>query len=198
MDNLIMPDNRHPRADAVKNRALLLQTARRLFREIGVADVTMSAIAQEAQVGKGTLYRHFADKSELCVALLDEDQRDLQARTFLRLQTDGNPRDKLHWFLEEVVTFIEANFALLCEASNHASVSMLAHPAHAWWRQTISALMGQCGFRGDLSYASDVLYVLLDVQTLQFQRNALGYDVERIIRGLRSTADRLLGVDESG
>lgn len=198
MDNLIMPDNRHPRADAVKNRALLLQTARRLFREIGVADVTMSAIAQEAQVGKGTLYRHFADKSELCVALLDEDQRDLQERTFLRLQTDGNPRDKLHWFLEEVVMFIEANFALLCEASSHASVSMLAHPAHAWWRQTISALMGQCGFRGDLSYASDVLYVLLDVQTLQFQRNTLGYDVARIIHGLRSTADRLLGMDESG
>lgn len=196
MNNLIMPDNRHPRADAVKNRELLLQTARRLFRDVGVAEVTMSAIAQEAQVGKGTLYRHFADKSELCVALLDEDQRSLQERTFLRLQAAGAPRNKLHWFLGEVVTFIEANFALLCEASHRANVSMLAHPAHTWWRQTIMALLAQCGFRGDLQYASDVLYVMLDVQTIHFQRMVLGYDVTRIISGLQQTADQLLAAHE--
>nr|BFE88362.1 hypothetical protein GCM10020093_109630 [Planobispora longispora] len=56
----------------------VLAAAARLFREKGVDNVSMDAVAAEAGVGKGTLFRRFGDKSGLAVALLDERERELQ------------------------------------------------------------------------------------------------------------------------
>ncbi len=84
------------------------------------------------------------------------------------------------------------NDAMLCEASNHMSVSILQHPGHLWWRQTIHGLLQEIAPPGDLDYTADVLYVMLDVQTLRFQRYTLGYDLERILDGMVTTIDRLL------
>src|SRR5689334_8361487 len=67
------------RADAVRNRRLLLQAAGRLYAAHGVDAVSMDDIAAAAGVGKGTLYRRFTDKSALVAALLDERESELQA-----------------------------------------------------------------------------------------------------------------------
>src|SRR3954467_7198654 len=60
------------RADAVRNRRRILTAAERLFAERGVDCVSMEAIAAEAEVGKGTLFRRFGDRSSLLRALLQE------------------------------------------------------------------------------------------------------------------------------
>src|SRR3954470_2559293 len=102
-ESLTVIDNSRSRADAIKNRALLLATAKRLFAEQKVADVTMSALADAAGVGKGTLYRHFENKLELSMALLDEDQRDLQDRALHRMRDEGATIETLKWFIAEVL-----------------------------------------------------------------------------------------------
>jgi len=51
-------------------RSLLLAAAERVVRHDGVGAVTTRAVAREAQVATGLMYRHFADKDELLVALL--------------------------------------------------------------------------------------------------------------------------------
>jgi AcrR family transcriptional regulator len=59
------------RADAARNRTLLLEAAERLFGERGL-DVSVDDIAHEAGVGVGTLYRRFPTRDDLLAAVLDD------------------------------------------------------------------------------------------------------------------------------
>jgi AcrR family transcriptional regulator len=58
------------RADAERNRKLILDTAVRVFAERGL-EATLNDIAHEAGLGVGTVYRRFADKDELIAALFE-------------------------------------------------------------------------------------------------------------------------------
>ena len=55
------------RADAARNRDRLLEVAVRAFAHDG-PEVTLDAIAKEAGVGIGTLYRHFPTRDALIEA----------------------------------------------------------------------------------------------------------------------------------
>jgi AcrR family transcriptional regulator len=55
------------RADAQRNRDRLLHAAVRAFSQVG-PDVTLDAIAKDAGVGIGTLYRHFPTRESLVEA----------------------------------------------------------------------------------------------------------------------------------
>ncbi len=190
-DKIIFLDTRPSRADAIKNRELLLKTAGRLFEEHGVDAVSMTQIAQEARVGKGTLYRHFTSKNDLCHALLDQDMRDLQEDTLKRLKhAEDTPEETLRWFLGAIVAFVDRNNELLRTESEMASG--LIFPAHLWWRQTIRGLLGRLNITGDLDYLTDVFYVMLDAQAIHFQRDIMGYGRQRVINGLNETLSHFL------
>ncbi|NED22229.1 helix-turn-helix transcriptional regulator, partial [Streptomyces sp. SID9913] len=66
------------RADAARNRARLLEAAARLVAERGADGLTMEAVAVAANVGKGTVFRRFGDRTGLLSALLDHSERKLQ------------------------------------------------------------------------------------------------------------------------
>jgi AcrR family transcriptional regulator len=57
------------RADAVRNRRLLLAAAADEFSERGL-DASVADIARRAGVGKGTVFRHFATKDDLLAAIV--------------------------------------------------------------------------------------------------------------------------------
>ncbi len=60
---------RPARADAIRNRAKILEAARQQITLHG-PDVGMDQIAQAAGVAVGTLYRHFPTKNDLSSRLL--------------------------------------------------------------------------------------------------------------------------------
>jgi AcrR family transcriptional regulator len=62
------PQARRPRADARQNYDRLVETAARAFARDG-AQVTLKAVAAEAGVGIGTLYRHFPTREALVEAV---------------------------------------------------------------------------------------------------------------------------------
>ena len=66
------------RGDAARNRALLLDAARRLIAERGADAVSMDDIAAAAGVGKGTVFRRFGSRAGLMMVLLDEDEKASQ------------------------------------------------------------------------------------------------------------------------
>jgi AcrR family transcriptional regulator len=59
------------RADAARNRTLILDAARAAFADGGL-DVGVEEIARRAGVGKGTLYRRFPTKEALVRAIFDD------------------------------------------------------------------------------------------------------------------------------
>lgn len=66
------------RADAARNRGLLLRAAEEVFASRGL-DATVADIAMRAGVGKGTFFRHFASKDELISALVRSHVEELDA-----------------------------------------------------------------------------------------------------------------------
>ncbi|MEQ6364106.1 TetR/AcrR family transcriptional regulator [Lactiplantibacillus plantarum] len=60
------------RKDAQINQQKILTAARQLFAARSIETVSMKDIATAAGIGPGTLYRHYAHKSTLCLALVTD------------------------------------------------------------------------------------------------------------------------------
>lgn len=69
---------RTERADAARNREHLLSVAREMISEYGANRVTMDALAERAQLGKGTVFRRFGSRAGIFAALLDDADRKFQ------------------------------------------------------------------------------------------------------------------------
>ena len=69
---------RAERADAVRNRRHLLVTARGMLASQGADTLTMDALAEQAGLGKGTVFRRFGTRAGIFQALLDDDERAFQ------------------------------------------------------------------------------------------------------------------------
>jgi AcrR family transcriptional regulator len=76
------------RADAERNRERIMSAARRLFANAGL-NISMTAVAREAGVGKATLFRHFATPQHLIDAVFaDRMDAYVQATAAALAETD--------------------------------------------------------------------------------------------------------------
>jgi AcrR family transcriptional regulator len=87
------------RADARRNREKVLAAARTVFSEQGV-DAQMDDVARRADVGVGTVYRHFPTKEALLHALTDElyDLIAAHARALLEHDDPWEAFLQVMWF----------------------------------------------------------------------------------------------------
>ena len=187
------------RADAVANRKLILETAQRLFHEHGIENVTMSQIAQAAQVGKGTLYRAVANKGELCFALMDTDLRVFQDQTFAMLNgmKTAPALVQLEQFLDSLTRFFDVHSLLMLEAQTHGlSLSMRGEinqtSLHGWFHQTVMQLVmraqgeGAVSAESDPAYLADLILAPLNPTLFRHQRHVVGLSLDTISQGLCS------------
>jgi len=191
MDTISPLLHKTPRADAARNHELILCTARRLFDSQGVGNVTMSAIAETAEIGKGTLYRHFPDKAELLHALINSETQDLHAQTEERLSRHECAKENLHWFIDQALDFSHRNSAVLCEATNHAPAATLNHPSRVWWRDVLTELFRQRNSPVAPAYASTLIFMMLDSHTLYHQQVQMGFSLEDIRANLHTLVNQL-------
>src|SRR5436190_15776408 len=110
-----VPGERTERRDATEHRRRILEVARQLFAERGVDAVSMHQIAMAAGIGKGTLYRRYANKGELCMDLLRErHEQFVQEIATLYTETVTSPAlERLDGVLAHFVAFLEEQGALL-------------------------------------------------------------------------------------
>ena len=95
---------RRPRADAVRNRERVLSAAKNVF-SAGGPDASLEAVAKEAGVGIGTLYRHFPTREDLFEAVY---RREVQQLVELaeELRDAPAPVDALRRWLRSNVEFV--------------------------------------------------------------------------------------------
>jgi AcrR family transcriptional regulator len=184
------------RADAARNRQLILAAAERLFTDNGVSCTSMDAIAAEAGVGKGTLFRRFGDRATLALAVLDETERELQ-ETILRgpapLGPGAPPIQRLIAFGDAVLDRTARYPDLTVEAERHGKLSYLRSSPHAVRRLHIRTLVAQACPDADADYLADVLLGALSAQLFVHQRDSREMDIDRLKAGYADLVRRLLG-----
>lgn len=103
---------RMQRADARRNREAVIKAAKRLFAERGL-DVQVPDVAKAANVGVGTVYRHFPTKDELIAALVAERFERLAQKARAALELD-DPWNAFAGFIHDCAE-IQFDDRALCE-----------------------------------------------------------------------------------
>jgi AcrR family transcriptional regulator len=122
----------------------VLDAARRLFDAHGVAAVTMSDVAREAGVAKGTIFHRFGDRQGLAQALVDDAERTLQDE-LLRgpppLGPGAPPEERLPAFLDALLTLGAEHRDLLLEIDSSGPAARHRTGAYRAWMQHIALLL---------------------------------------------------------
>jgi AcrR family transcriptional regulator len=106
------PGARPLRADAKRNRELLMTAARAAFTERG-AEASLEDIARRAHVGVGTLYRHFPTRQALLEAVYVDEVAELCDSAAGSAQAD--PRDAMVAWFDRFVDYVATKKALVDE-----------------------------------------------------------------------------------
>lgn len=97
---------RKPRADGQRNRERLLDAARLAFEDTG-PQVSLEEIARRAEVGIGTLYRHFPTRDALVGDVYRREVEALAA-TVDPLLAEHRPGEALRRWLHLLVDYVAA------------------------------------------------------------------------------------------
>ncbi|MFI6043655.1 TetR/AcrR family transcriptional regulator [Nocardia sp. NPDC051321] len=90
------------RADAQRNRELILRAARDLVREPG--ELKLNAVAKACGIGQGTLYRHFPTREDLLAEVYRHEVEELVAAA-PRLLATHRPLDALAAWFDRVAAY---------------------------------------------------------------------------------------------
>ncbi|WP_182905761.1 TetR/AcrR family transcriptional regulator [Microbispora sp. H13382] len=183
------------RADARRNRDLIVAAARELFLEQGV-DVPLEEVARRAGVGVGTLYRRFPDRDALLRAVGEESLRRLAdlAETACRDEPDA-------W--HALCRFLRGSVALRlgvlpAKLEPHLHQRMRVGPdLHEMRQRVIAAVLRMIeraqadgALRTDIGPGDVALLMTLNVYTPpgMHSEQAMGRVVEIVLDGLRADA----------
>jgi AcrR family transcriptional regulator len=203
-EELIRPERR----DAAENRQRILETARQLFAEQGVENVTMHQIAKAAGIGQGTLYRRYANKGELCFALLRVSFAEMcnQVDQALAKSESKSRLAQLDDLLKQLVNFIENQIPLIGVIETGDGIkkhkSPYRNPLYDWAHQTVSRLLQEAIAQAeilplDTIYTADALLAALNADMYRFQRLDRGFTPEQILQGVRWIYIERLKISES-
>ncbi|MBW8805104.1 MAG: TetR/AcrR family transcriptional regulator [Catenulisporales bacterium] len=192
MDDLpLLDEPPRERADAARNRALVLQAAWRLYNHGGVEALTTDAVAQEAGVGKGTVYRRFRDKSGLVAALLDDKEKRLQLAMIsgpAPLGPDASHAERRVAFVRAYLDYLRAHLDLLLTSETAAPGARYRLGVYQFWKTHLTMLFTQAD-ADDPEFRAYTVLALLDAGLISHLR-AEGWSWKRIRAGVEQEASR--------
>jgi len=176
----VPPHDRPLRADARRNYERLVVAAREAFTEHG-AEAHLDDIARRANVGPGTLYRHFPNREALLAAVYRDDVDALTEQAD-ELAERLAPWEALDAWLRLQLEYIKAKRGL-----GSAVKTMLSNDSEtlAWCRDNLRAAL-----RRLLTSAQDAGAVRRDVDATEVLRLVHGVGIAS--EPVPDQADRLL------
>ena len=185
---------RRPRADAARNRARVLEAAKLVFSS-GGPQASLEAVARQAGVGIGTLYRHFPTREALFDAVY---RREVEQLVDLAGQLAGcpDPVAALRRWLRANVEFVatKKGMAAALALATTGSTELSAYTAEQL-TGAVSRLMDRIGavrgLRRDVG-PQDLLRMLV---ALCYGPDAEGWQ-ENVLRLLDVFVDGLCGSAE--
>jgi AcrR family transcriptional regulator len=183
------------RADAARNRRRILSAAARLFDEHGVERVSMEAIASEAGVGKGTVFRRFGDRSGLVMALLDERTRAFQD-DLIRGEPPLGPGapavERAIAFGRGMLALLEAHGEMLLAAELGVRWVRGEAGVYAFYRTHLAMLVRESAPELDDEYLAEALLAPLSAETFLYLRKGRDLPLTRIEAGYEQLVRQLL------
>ena len=119
MGDLSEKTARRPRSDSVRNRERLLEAAAAVFGA-GGPDASLEAVARQAGVGIGTLYRHFPTREALFEAVYRHEVDQLTDLAE-QLASEAEPVEALRRWLHANVRLVATKRGML------AALALAAH-----------------------------------------------------------------------
>ncbi|MER6000182.1 helix-turn-helix domain-containing protein [Nonomuraea angiospora] len=177
------------RADARRNRERILAVARVVVEEQGT-EASLRDIARRAQVGLGTLYRHFPTREALLEALLRQSFDRLAARAQALGESEA-PYEALVAFLEDLIGGAAAYRGLA--ASMMATINDEESPLHA----SCAAMRSAAGHLLERAQAAGRIRADVDGTDVFALANALSWITDQA-PSLASRRDHLFALVMSG
>jgi len=180
------------RADAARNRRLVLDAARQLFQE-NPSCVTMEAVAAAAGVGKGTVFRRFGDRASLARAVISEVEAELQEQMIrgdAPLGPGAPAHERLLAFGRAYLEFLNGNAQLMLAAEGPTG-TWLESAVYAMYRTHVALLLAQAGCGEQSAYLADVVMAPLAAPTFVYHRRARGLTLEQQIEAFEDLVNRL-------
>jgi AcrR family transcriptional regulator len=174
------------RADARRNRDLLLSAALAAFTEHGADDVSLEEIARRAGVGIGTLYRHFPTRQDLLEAVYRDQVEALCARA-ADLLDQPSPADALATWLRAMVAFSATKRSLVTSMlATMDKNSEIFSACSTAIRGAVESLLARAQQAGEIRRDVDAGDIMRLSHALTVAAERAGQDLEQ--------AERLLGL----
>lgn len=177
-----MDDKKVQRIDAINNKTLIINVAKALFLEEGVESVSMQKIAREANVGQGTLYRHFKNKSALCLELIDSDVEDffLKVNEYIEKSNEESPVLRGKQLITYIIELKENNLEMLTviENAGEKGKSFLQTPFYQRLQEIFTSLFAEMPSIKDPSFHADLLLNSFSSDIYNYQRFEKGITKE--------------------
>lgn len=93
-------------------RKKIMETAVELFANKGFKDTSISKIAKEADVGKGTIYWHFDSKEDLFFSIIKEKGKAYFDKVVQLDRSDLSPEEVIYQYIKGRIEFIDKNYKL--------------------------------------------------------------------------------------
>ncbi|WP_239455374.1 TetR/AcrR family transcriptional regulator [Nocardioides gilvus] len=181
------------RRDAARNRIAILEATRRLIDRDGIDAVTMEAVATEANVGKGTVFRRFESRQGLMAALLDHSEMAWQGAVLFGpppLGPDGDPLERLLAFGPSRLETTLSNLDLIRHAT--AGRGGRSRPPYVFAVMHVRHLLQEIGVRGDLPLLATAIMAPFEVHILEQQTRVDGVTTARINAGWTDLVRRIV------